>query len=422
MEFNSLRIIYYYKFPGEESITRRLLQSLSETLTSFPVITGRLLADDKGNWTIKSNDAGVRVIQATTGVSLDEWMKVAGNGDEIRLTYWDYEHEKSYVWSPLHIQLTEFEGGGLAIGLSCTHLVADMASLTMLVKAWADTHALKERPQPPSFYPLPAKVCKKTFSKLENGMIECYKSMSKPRDTETPYPETCEPKYETLAFLFTEEQINKCMEAAQLGSASVNEPAASTAFEVLAALFWISCTKAKKKPKLVDLLLCIDMKKTMGFRSDFFGNSMVFNKVYGSDEMLRDNELRSTSRAIHGAVRKMGEVEMLDLLQYMESNRDEYGRFPKTVLQYGPDLVCINLENLEPYSAIFQKGTEPLHVSFHLLPMVGSEGQIMILPSPQGGLSRMVMVSLPLDQIKRLREDAAILGFNPTILGGMRKP
>lgn len=109
MEFNSLRIIYYYKFPGEESITRRLLRSLSEALTSFPVITGRLLTDDKGNWTIKSNDAGVRVIQATTGVSLDEWMKIAGNGDEIRLTYWDYEHEKSYVWSPLHIQVEKLQ-------------------------------------------------------------------------------------------------------------------------------------------------------------------------------------------------------------------------------------------------------------------------------------------------------------------------
>ncbi|CAN6442064.1 unnamed protein product [Victoria cruziana] len=415
MEFNSLRIIYYYNFPGKGSITRRLLQSLSDALTKFPVITGRLLMDDKGNWTIKSNDAGVRVIEATARVSLDEWMKVAGDSDEIRLTYWDYEHEKSYVWSPLHIQLTEFEGGGLAIGLSCTHLVADMASLTMLVKAWADTHASKESRQTPSFYPLAAKVCRKTSSKLENEMIECYKSMSKPRDAETSSPRTSEVKYERITFIFTEEQIDKCIKAAGLGS--VNGPAASIAFEVLAALFWISCTKAKKKPKLVDLLLCIDMKKTMDFESGFFGNSMVFNKLYGSDELLRDDELASASRSIHDAVGKMGKDEMVDLLEYMESNTDEYGRHLKTVLHYGPDLVCINLENLAPYSSVFPKGSEPVHVSFHILPMVGSEGQIMVLPSPLGGLSRMVVVSLPFDQIAEIREDAAILSLSPTILG-----
>lgn len=53
------------------------------------------------------------------------------------------------------MQITEFEEGGLAIGLSCIPLLADPTCATMFIKAWAHTTLLQKMLSPPYIHPLP---------------------------------------------------------------------------------------------------------------------------------------------------------------------------------------------------------------------------------------------------------------------------
>ncbi|KAK3008714.1 hypothetical protein RJ639_015398 [Escallonia herrerae] len=158
MECNHLFVVLYYRLEmGREvrGMTKKLRESLSKMLTSFPVATGRLLKDPKERWMIKCNDAGVRMVEATAKGSVEEWLRNVDREEELKLVHWEEMFRKPYYWSTFYVQLTEFEEGGLAIGLSCTQLLANPPCMTMLIKAWADTTLGRKMISPPLFHPLP---------------------------------------------------------------------------------------------------------------------------------------------------------------------------------------------------------------------------------------------------------------------------
>ncbi|KAK1281716.1 hypothetical protein QJS10_CPB22g01021 [Acorus calamus] len=115
-------------------LTRKLRESLSTVLTAYPAVTGRLQRDSEGHWMIKCNDAGVRMVEATVKGSVEEWLSHVDREEELRLVHWEDMFQNPCFWSTFYVQLTEFEGGGLAIGLSCAHLLADAACATMLAQ------------------------------------------------------------------------------------------------------------------------------------------------------------------------------------------------------------------------------------------------------------------------------------------------
>ncbi|RVW54010.1 hypothetical protein CK203_072913 [Vitis vinifera] len=60
--------------PGREvgEVTKRLRETISEMLTSFPMVTGRLQRNEEGQWVVKCNDAGVRMVEARAKGSVGE--------------------------------------------------------------------------------------------------------------------------------------------------------------------------------------------------------------------------------------------------------------------------------------------------------------------------------------------------------------
>lgn len=115
MELNSVRAVYYYpNFPsvscgGTGSITRRLRDSLSEVLNSYPAATGRLQRAPEGHWVVKCNDAGVRVVEARAKESVQQWLQKVDREREMQLIFWEDMYERSYFWSTFYVQ----------VGLSC---------------------------------------------------------------------------------------------------------------------------------------------------------------------------------------------------------------------------------------------------------------------------------------------------------------
>ncbi|OVA06536.1 Transferase [Macleaya cordata] len=410
MEPCNLRIILYYRFPSDTNfgmLKKKLCLSLNELLSKLPIVTGRLTMDPKlqGRWMIKCNDAGLRVMEARVEGSLEEWLESLDREKELKLLFWEEMFRKPYFWSTFYVQqLTEFEGGGLAIGLSCSHLLVDATSATMFIKAWADTNLFGKMLSPPLFHPLPPR---KIFNKVENhelytDLINHYKSsMERINPIKTSHTE----EYSTVTFTFTDKMVRRCMA----------EASKSTPFAALAALFWVCISKVKgKKEGLINMNICLDMRNVLGLRKEFFGNCMVFNKVFG--EELKEVGLANAAKAIENVVSRMGNEGIMDLIEWLDENysRDRSSLTPMN----GPDLMCANWDNLDSYSAEFESGVEPVRVSYYLEPIFG-EGQVLILPSPkgeEGSMSRVAMVTLPKDQAVKLCEETLILSFSPKIL------
>lgn len=107
MEKNHVRVVYYYPtWVGE--ITERLKRSLSETLAFYPVMTGRLIRDERGKWRVKCNDAGVRMVEAKARGSVQQWLSTADREKELQLVYWEDMFRDPYYWSTFYVQVKHF--------------------------------------------------------------------------------------------------------------------------------------------------------------------------------------------------------------------------------------------------------------------------------------------------------------------------
>ncbi|VAI47615.1 unnamed protein product [Triticum turgidum subsp. durum] len=111
-------------------------------------MAGRLRRHADGSWEVKLNDAGVRFQQATVEVTMEDFLADKERArKEAALAPWvDVSAEDPDMCSLLFMQLNRFQGGGYAIGVSCTVLLSDPLSLARFLRAWARTHAeMKEQ-------------------------------------------------------------------------------------------------------------------------------------------------------------------------------------------------------------------------------------------------------------------------------------
>lgn len=306
----------------------------------------------------------------------------------------------------LSFQITEFEGGGLAIGLSCTHLQADPTCATVFIKAWADTTLAHKMRAPPHFHPLPPR---RPGNKIPNhkpntSLIDHYKFLIHNSTAFT------QPKHTTVALAFSHHMVKACMGLAQ----TTSEPGPSP-FEALAGLFWVCVSKVKGlRNGLVNMSICTDARKALGLDRGFFGSCMVYNKV--DSEGLKEQELSQAAIAVGEVVAKMDVEGVMDLIEWLQHNDSQSPPLMNN------DLICSSLEAVDPYSIKFVEEFEPVRVSYYVEPVFGI-GQVFIFPAPagEGPFGRVVMVTLPEDEAGKLCEDELILQFSPTILMGVNK-
>ncbi|KAL5729464.1 hypothetical protein ACHQM5_002410 [Ranunculus cassubicifolius] len=382
MEPYNLRLVFYYQTPVELELgkaTKKLSESFSEMLTSFPMVTGRLQKTPQGNWKVKCNDAGVRTIEARAKGSVEDWLKGVDGEKELKLVYWEDMFHKPYFWSTFYLQITD-----------CTHMLADAICATMLVKAWADM-TLCGKFTPPNAHLLPFR---------SNKDVNCLDLMNYYKES-TAIISPSTKRYTATTFMFGEEMVKKCMDEAR-----TDEP-----FVALASLFWLSVSKVKGRNwGAMNMSICVDRRKALGLDKGFFGNCMIFNRVFG--EEIKEFGLMNAANAVKDGIEMMGSEGVMDLIEWLESNTGKIN---------GPDdFVCANWEGVDSYSTVFESGVKPVRVSYYFEGVSG-EGQVLILPCCDGGLSRVAMVTLREDEAVKLCEQTLILRFSPTILMGEKK-
>ncbi|GAA0148699.1 acetyltransferase [Lithospermum erythrorhizon] len=412
MENNHLLLVLYYQSPPGlkvGALTAKLRESVANVLCAYPIITGRLLKTTEGHWMIKCNDAGMRLVEATAKGSMDEWLQNVNREKELQLIHWEPIFHRRYFWSTFYVQLTEFEGGGLAIGLSCSHLLADPTCATMFIKAWADTTLFGKMITPPLFHPLPTPrpLERSTNCKPYTALIDHYKNtIEKP-------PQVSSVKHTTISLKFDDNAVRSCIaKAIDTDASFCREP---TPFQALAGLFWICISKVKGRQNgLIDMSLSLDTRKVLRLEKSFFGNCTVHNKVQGHG--ISVSEFSKAVTAIKGVEDEMDNDRVLELIEWLK--RFDY-EHPPWMLSDG--LICANMEGVESYSAIFEAVYKPIHASYYIEPALG-EGQVLIIPSPSSeeeSLRRVVMVTLHEDELDKLLGLELIQQLSPAILMGL---
>ncbi|XP_031373805.1 protein ECERIFERUM 26-like [Punica granatum] len=412
-------VVYYYRTDRSRErlgeVTQKLREGLAEVLTYFPPVTGRLVRTEsrgsgEGGWSVKCNDAGVRMVEARAKGSVEDWLRNVDWEKEKRLIHWEEMYHKPYFWSTFYVQLTEFEGGGYAIGLSCSHLLSDPICATVLIKAWADVTLRGKMTSPPLFHQLPAH---RPGSRTPNK--DPFINLCSQRPTSTNQSATSSAsvhgKHKTISLSFSDQMVRSCVASAQ---AHAGGPSPSP-FEALAGLIWAVVSKIKgRRDGLVGLTMGLDIRKLLGLDDGFFGNCMVYSQIQPNSE---ENCLLAAAMAIREEKAKFEKEKVMDLIEWLEDND---GSKPTQQTLACSDLLCLNLESIDPRWAIFEDGSSPIQTSLYIEPTC-DRGQFLVLPSPSedGPLSRTVMIKLPRDEADKLLEDDLILQFAPTVLMGV---
>ncbi|TKY61393.1 Shikimate O-hydroxycinnamoyltransferase [Spatholobus suberectus] len=392
MGSHTLHIIFYYKNEDnwfESFDLDPLRESLSEVLTLYPTVTGRLARVVDGGWEVKCNDAGVRVIKATVDATLDEWLESASGSEEKLLIAWDDMPDDPTTWSPFRIQINSFQGGGVAIGVSCSHMLADLTFVASFFKSWAEFHRHLPITHPPFVAPFPNHA----------------EAESLPRHAAI----TASPRnMATATFKFSCSTIKQCLSKAHDTCPN------ATPFDFLAALFWTRI--ARSKPPKTDhqthsLAICTDFRGLLkaSLPIGYFGNALCFSTLSQKVEDMEGGQLGGTVSAVH---RHLGGLSEEEIWSTMEGN----------YCVYGAELTCVCMEHLVVegdesllYAAMFGNNEKPVHVSCRVGNVEG-EGLIMVMPSSEGGFGRTVMVMLPEEELAELSKDEAILELEPAML------
>ncbi|KAL3501065.1 hypothetical protein ACH5RR_035514 [Cinchona calisaya] len=132
------RIFFYthnnrYKGDDHNQFIKRLKISLSDTLTQFYPLAGRL----RGNQYIECNDEGVHFFEAQAECNLYQVVEEDHYPSKLN-KFLPYKLKIVGDHQPLlAIQVNLFQCGGLAIGVCISHKIADAFSLAMFIKHWA---------------------------------------------------------------------------------------------------------------------------------------------------------------------------------------------------------------------------------------------------------------------------------------------
>ncbi|CAI9770407.1 unnamed protein product [Fraxinus pennsylvanica] len=411
---HSVHVVFYYESnpfdEGPHSTDMDNLRiALSDLLNKYPKVTGRLTRDVDGNWEVKCNDAGMRIVRAEVSSTIDEWLRSADALEERDLTVWEDMPEDPSIWSPFRIQINNFNCGGLAIGLSCSHMHADLTSATLLFKSWTEFH----RGQPLTYHPifhLPS-TNGRSSQDTRTESTELYAAKST--------VETNPVKMGTATLRFPDSSIKKCL--SRVHSKCEN----ATPFDLLVALFWSRIARLKKPTNGVkhSLSFCVDLRKHSNKSVPFgyFGNALSFSSLsLNTEELLESHGLGNVSKHVHRHMAGL-EDEFWSALDVFDTRKEEGTKFAPPFRMYGPELTCISMEHMinpegrsMTFDTMFKEGEKPVHVSYQLGNVEG-EGLILIMPAAEEGLGRIVRVMLPEEQIDMLLKDEVILDLEPTL-------
>ncbi|XP_023637482.1 BAHD acyltransferase At5g47980 [Capsella rubella] len=116
----------------EEPIVQRLKISLSQTLSLFYPLAGKI----KDGVTVHCNDEGALFTEARVDIFLSDFLRNPSNADLVQKFIVSPDNADPETWPLLHVKVIFFRDRGFAVAVSVSHKVCDAASLSTFVSSW----------------------------------------------------------------------------------------------------------------------------------------------------------------------------------------------------------------------------------------------------------------------------------------------
>ncbi|KAG0447440.1 hypothetical protein HPP92_028325 [Vanilla planifolia] len=325
-------VLYAFLPPNPSNDSLKL--GLSRILSYFPHLAGRITTDNHlGSLCIHLNDAGVRVIETTVSSTLADMLPLDATSNL------SYLHPSigDGVEFLLQIQFNRYSCGGLVIGATSHHRVADGQSMSNFFTSWANMVRRGTGPHPPPFLDRAAIVVPRNIPRVEFNHREV--EFRPPVDSfHEATDATATFKVENLKVFFPSDFIARL-------KALVPERRCST-FEVLLSHLWRVISKARGLPEsqVTKVRVAVNGRARMRpvVPAEFFGNLVLW-----AHPTATVRELAAEGGGLANAVRIINEaVERVDdryFRSFIDFGEVECGDMEATAPATG-SVLCPNLE------------------------------------------------------------------------------
>ncbi|XP_061361656.1 spermidine hydroxycinnamoyl transferase [Gastrolobium bilobum] len=403
--------IYFYRpsqnwLSQESTIVTTLKDSLSRVLVPFYPLAGRLQWIGNGRLELECNELGVRFIEAESLSSLDDL------GDFSPSSEYRYLVPSVDYSVPIHevplvlIQLTRFKCGGISIGTTISHAVADGPSAMHFITEWARL-ARGEALQTVPF------LDRKVLRAGEPPLVPpCHDHDHDHDHSEFNLPplllgqsENTEERKEktTVAIIkLSKTQVEILKKTANESWHRPSNDRGFTRYETVTGHVWRSACKARghKQDQPTALGVCVDSRCRMQppLPKGYFGNATLDVVATSLAGDLVSKPLGYASSRIREAIEKVNDEYVRSRIDFLK-NQEDLTRFQdlhailgsdKGPFYGNPNLGVISWLTLPIYGLDFGWGKE-----VYMGPGTHeSDGDSLLLPGPDGDGSLLVAICL----------------------------
>nr|CDG56253.1 hydroxycinnamoyltransferase 2 [Glechoma hederacea] len=303
--------VYFFRHDGSANFfdAAELKAALSRALVHFYPFAGRLNKDDSGRLKINCSGEGVLFVEAECDGALADLADFSPSPHISLAAKVDYSQGISTY--PLSLmQLTRFKCGGVSLGVTNEHHVADGTAALHYINTWSDIArgltvsappfldrrllAARSPPQP-------------NFSHVE---YQPYPSLK------TPLNITNEAAFKT--FTMSRDHLNAIKEKCNSGEKKTSY----TTYEAVAGHVWRCICMARRLPPDQESKVQISVDSRQRLRPPlperYFGNAIFFATPVALCGELESKPLRFAVAKIHDALARMDDEYMKSALDYLE--------------------------------------------------------------------------------------------------------
>ncbi|OEL23387.1 Anthocyanin 5-aromatic acyltransferase [Dichanthelium oligosanthes] len=316
------------QLPPFDTVVQSLRCSLAETLVTFAPLAGKLVhLAETGDVGIRcsTSDDGVRFLVAESDADV---RRLAGDEEHDVKTFQRLVPELDMTELPapvLAVQATRLEGGGVALGVTVHHAVADGRSLWRFVEVWAaacrgDMH---DAEPPPCFDR--SRVRLPDGEELARSVLRDYVP-NLPMATSPLIPQESRPAFTCCTFTLDAQHIERLKQRivrhGEAQGAPLGRPPSS--FVAVVALAWTCFVRGRSIPaddEDVFLLFFADVRNRLDppAGAEYFGACLsgCLVKLPARElELHGERALAAAASATQGAIREMTE-DPLDGWEFM---------------------------------------------------------------------------------------------------------
>ncbi|BBM99634.1 hypothetical protein MPTK1_1g22600 [Marchantia polymorpha subsp. ruderalis] len=387
-----------------ENVVSALKRTLADVLVHYYPFAGEMKDPEWGVYKIHCNGAGADFTEAFVDACIKD-LDFVFPSPSFAYNFLPTPNVAAHVLCPLSIKVTRFRCGGLLLGFSFHHQVADFQSYLMFLQAW--TQAM--RGQAVTALPEHGRGLLRARPRERPCRNHELEYRVQQRDEERmPRPTTPRGAGPVVSKCF--HLSSGTIEALKRMATGDGRFGPFSATVCATAFFWRLIMRANgyRAEQVAKMACSIDGRKRMlepRLPDNFFGNVIGLSVSAAPVWRLETEPLSFAARLIHDNIqRAMSSDHFRSLIDWVEAQKPLPVN-PNFNIFSDPVMICSSLINAPLYDLDFGLGRRPDFVGYGAMPD-GVHNVLWLQPSPFGRGNILAQVHLHADALSRLERDS----------------